>query len=251
MTPGQSRFGMPSPSTIGAYAPAVGSVVGAIIDSNSQAHANQSTAQSVREQMQFQAEQSSTQYQRAVKDMEAAGLNPALAYQQGGDSAASGGSYEAKPTMTDTGSKLATAVGAFTQLANGSAQRQLIRAQTDKTEADTGLSQIQQKNPEYALWAPDGGGVAGYRAAKQAALLAQAKRDAAEAGNYPTQFKANLRNLNQLTDTSAQSARESRARATLMEQQFTNEWFRKNVAPYLNSTASTIKAFTPAMSFVP
>lgn len=45
----------------------------------------------VQKQMDWQQLMSGTQYQRAMKDMEAAGLNPILAYQQGGAGNLSGG----------------------------------------------------------------------------------------------------------------------------------------------------------------
>lgn len=79
----------------------IGSAIGGFLDGaqgrSDQASANSQNIALSREQMAFQKEMSNTSYQRAVKDMQAAGLNPMLAYSQGGASTPSGSLTRVEP----------------------------------------------------------------------------------------------------------------------------------------------------------
>lgn len=141
------------------------SLVGSFLSSDSQSNANQQnaalaadaanfnanqaelnrsfTAEQVQKQLDFQERMSGTSYQRAVHDLSQAGLNPMLAYSQGGASspagAAGAGSSASmtparmEPTLPHGSVNLSSAVGA----ARTMAEIDLIQAQRRKVEAET------------------------------------------------------------------------------------------------------------------
>lgn len=123
---GSALTSLPVLSTAGAMA-------GSLFSYEGQRQANATNMDIANNQMAFQERMSSTAYQRAVSDIKAAGLNPALAYQQGGASSPAGASTTVQNEMAPAVNSGMQALQIGSQLMNDMVQR-------DKTKSETNLN---------------------------------------------------------------------------------------------------------------
>lgn len=117
---------------------------GAVSNAKSVSDTNNAQIQLAREQTQFQERMSSTAYQRAMADMKTAGLNPMLAYEQGGASVPTGAMAQLNAPRTgdigkglnDKGKEVASAMMGSVGTKNTESQTNLNTVNAEKSEAE-------------------------------------------------------------------------------------------------------------------
>ena len=117
--------------------PVVGSIAGAlgdeILGNNSARQANEANAEQAAQARDWQAQMRGTAYQATVKDLQAAGLNPMLAYSNGATQTP--GAAMSAP-MQNKGLQAAQQNSASAMIANTNADTALKAVQARKTEAE-------------------------------------------------------------------------------------------------------------------
>lgn len=127
---------------------AAGSVIGGLLSFYGSRERNRANKDIAQRQMQFQERLSSTAYQRSMQDMRAAGLNPLLAYKQGGASAPAGAGIPAVDELTPAVSSALQASTAVAQLRKSNAETSLIKQQEKLADANTAKSLLSNKRME-------------------------------------------------------------------------------------------------------
>ena len=117
------------PAIIGAGAAVAGGAMGYF----GARSANNMNREMAREQMQFQERMSNTQWQRAVADMEAAGINPMVAFSQGGAGTPGG-------AMSTSGNELGSAVNSAMDVSRAKAEIENMREQNSQIRSQTELN---------------------------------------------------------------------------------------------------------------
>lgn len=121
-----------------------GPIIGGGFSAFGQQSANQQGQANAQAQMDFQREMSNTAYQRAMSDMRAAGLNPILAYKQGGASTPGGAMYNPTNVFTGAASTGTSASSLALQARKQPSEIKKLEAEVKKVMADTEVSKSTQ-----------------------------------------------------------------------------------------------------------
>jgi hypothetical protein len=128
-----------APAVIGGAMDMAGGIFGNNANKDNAQQANQFASAQSAQQMDFQREMRATQYQTTVEDLKKAGLNPMLAYTQGGAGTPAGASAQPTVARIESPTKGATqsAIGAANVAADLTLKKEQAAATSAQAEASS------------------------------------------------------------------------------------------------------------------
>ena len=223
----------------------LGGLLGGVGSYFGQQSANQANAEMADQQMQFQKESRETSYQTAVQDMVKAGLNPMLAYQQGGAGNQPGATAQMQSALGAGVTSAAHGLSKIQETQNLASTNELIGAQIDDTNASAVLkratdqligAQIDDTNASAAL--------------KRATAITEAYRPGlTQAQTNEILTKAGL-NLASTKLTSAQEARTKQDYAIKLPEVAMSKTGYGKIRPYLKDAMEGISSATGAAALL-
>ena len=230
-----------------ALIPAIGAIAGAAAPTAlgvyGQSQANASNAKEAKRQREFQERMRATQYQTAVEDMRKAGLNPALAYSQGGAGTPSGAMARMESTTAGVTGGVDSALTNAVAVANAVAQ-------TRKTNAEAAQINLESSARVAQIEAQ----IAQLKASTEA-TDAQKFKTGAETSFVRQQMEFNAKTLQERMDQIMKennlldaNAAESRQRRKLGEQNEVHDFYKRNVGRFVNDARHAAQLIT---QFIP
>ena len=132
-----------------------GSIVGGLVSGLGsflgQESANRANRDIAQQQQAFQESMSNTSYQRAVADMQSAGLNPMLAYSQGGASSPGGATAQMQSSLGAAATSGAQAANVAADILLKREQAGAAGSQEDLNRANMNLSLVEAANKAVQL----------------------------------------------------------------------------------------------------